>query len=130
VVQLVTDLVQRFLEHVRVELDATGAGVDRQQAGAVHRVEVPPQERGRHPCDPLRGAAREELFGALLAAHGAPGDHLGDRGACRVVERTEHAGDVAQRRSLEAAFAERARGFAFEIEDDEVATRVEHLTEV
>ena len=74
---------------------------------------------------PARSSSR-----ALLAAHRAPGDHLGDRGAGRVVERTQHAGDVAQRRSLEAAFAERARRFAFEVEDDEVATRVQHLTEV
>ena len=48
----------------------------------------------------------------------------------RVVERAEHARDVAQRRALEPALADRARGLALEVDDHEVLARPEHLAEV
>ena len=47
-----------------------------------------------------------------------------------VVERAQHAGDVAQRRALEPPLAERARRLALEVDDDEVLAGVEHLAEV
>ena len=73
VVELVTHLVERLLEHVGVELDAAGAaGRSASRPRAVHRVEVAAQERGRDPHRPTARRAREELFGALLAAHRAP----------------------------------------------------------
>ena len=48
----------------------------------------------------------------------------------RVVERAEHAGDVAERAALDAALAQRPQRLAFEIDDDEVVAGVEDLAEV
>ena len=52
------------------------------------------------------------------------------RGPARVVERAQHAGDVAQRRMLRAPLRERPRRLAFEVDDDEVVARDQHLAEV
>ena len=46
------------------------------------------------------------------------------------MERAQHARDVAHRRALQAALAERPRGLALEVDDDEVAPRPQHLAEV
>ena len=52
------------------------------------------------------------------------------RGAGGVVERAEHPGDVPEGRTLDPPLAERPRGFALEVDDDEVAPRPEDLAEV
>ena len=48
----------------------------------------------------------------------------------RVVERAQHAGHVAQRRMLGAPLVERPARLAFEVDDDEVVLRQQHLAEV
>src|SRR5688572_12037768 len=47
----------------------------------------------------------------------------------RVMERADQRGDVAQRRTLDAALAERAIGLAFEIDNREVFAGEEQLAE-
>src|SRR5207249_10406473 len=44
-----------------------------------------------------------------------------------VAERAEHAGYVAERGSLDPPLPERARGLSLEVDDQEVASRVQHL---
>ena len=46
------------------------------------------------------------------------------------MKRTQHARDVVHRGTLMASLGQRARRFAFEIDDDEVLTGVEHLAEM
>jgi hypothetical protein len=52
------------------------------------------------------------------------------RRPARVVERAQHARHVAQRRALGAPLLEAARGLAFEVDDDEVVVRHQHLAQV
>ena len=47
-----------------------------------------------------------------------------------ITEGSEHAGDVFEGRLFGASFGERARGFAFEVEDDDVFAGAEELAEV
>src|SRR5436190_19311833 len=63
-----------------------------------------------------------------LAAGLAPLAQLGR--AVRIAEGAQHAGDVAQRRVLVAAFGEWTRRLALEVDDQEVVVRYEHLAEV
>ena len=51
-------------------------------------------------------------------------------GARRVVERAQHAGDVAQRRVLGAALLQTAQRLALEVEDVEVVAHHHHLAQV
>jgi hypothetical protein len=46
------------------------------------------------------------------------------------MERAQHAGDVAQRRPLETALAERPMRFALEIDEDKIFAGVQHLAEM
>ena len=52
------------------------------------------------------------------------------RGAGGVVERAEHPGHVSERRALDPPLAERSRGLALEVDDDEVAAGPQDLAEV
>src|SRR5690348_4774579 len=47
-----------------------------------------------------------------------------------IVEGTQHAGYVAQRRVLDAALSDRPPRIAFEIDEDKILTREEHLAEM
>ena len=72
-----------------------------------------------------RGGERRkplELFAAL--------DRPAQRAPARVVERAQHAGDVAQRRMLRAPLGQAARRLAFEVGDDEIVLLQQHLAEV
>ena len=63
---------------------------------------------------------------------GLPGvERVGLGGApLRVAEGAQHSGHVAQRRVLAAAFGERPRRLALEVDDEEVVVRHQHLSEV
>ena len=50
--------------------------------------------------------------------------------ACRVAERSQHAGDVAQRRLRHAPLGDRPRRLALEIDEEDVAVDLEHLSEM
>src|ERR1019366_10656754 len=47
-----------------------------------------------------------------------------------VMERSQHACDIAQRAALDAALAQRPGRLAFEIDDDEVVASLQNLPEV
>src|SRR6266851_1062895 len=53
-----------------------------------------------------------------------------DRGVRRVVERAQHARDVAQCAAFDPPLAQRPRRLAFEVDDHEVVARPQHLSEV
>ena len=56
---------------------------------------------------------------------------LGEEGSVGgVLEGAEHAGDVAQGSAFDAALAEGAGGFTFEIDDEKILSGVEDLAEV
>ena len=59
-------------------------------------------------------------------AHG----RLPERAVGGVLKRTHHAGDIAQRGTLQFSFAQRPRRFAFEIENDEIFPGIERLAEM
>ena len=58
------------------------------------------------------------------------GQRVEQRGMHRVVERAQHSGHVLQRRMLPPPFLERSRRLAFEIGDDEVVLRDQHLSQM
>ena len=47
-----------------------------------------------------------------------------------VVKGAQHPGDIAERRAFHAALGEGARGFALEVDDDEIPAGFEHLAEM
>src|SRR5688500_17343103 len=57
-------------------------------------------------------------------------DSRGQHGIDGVMERAHHAGHVAQRRAFDPPLGERPRRCAFEVDDDEVLARVQHLSQM
>ena len=74
-----------------------------------------------------QASAQGAATGAVLGAHDRG---LQQRGERRVVERADHAGDVAQAVVLAAALGQRLRRRPVEVDDDEVLAGVEHLLQV
>ncbi len=67
---------------------------------------------------------------ARRASAGLVRGRIAQAPSARVVERAQHAGDVAQRTRACAALLERTRGLALEIDDQEVVAREQDLPEV
>src|SRR5690606_3759558 len=91
--------------------------------------EVPPHEQRLDPppppvAPPLGGAR------AAVDADEAPLGLLEEGDARGVAQRPHDAGDVDERRLLDAALADRPRRLALEVDDDHVAAGPEHLAEV
>src|SRR5262249_35979278 len=73
---------------------------------------------------------REKRF-AVLRRQPRRGDVLRiERGRGGVVERAQQPGDIAQWARFRAALGERLSRLAFEIDDENVATRDQHLAEM
>src|SRR3954470_7845608 len=114
VVELIAQLVHRLLE-LEDRQQLAGRRLARRQQRRVGAVEVALQE----------GVARVVL---PLVGHGHAAQQ--PRAGGDVGERAQHACDVAQRRALEPALGERARGLALEVEDHPPAVREHGLAEV
>ena len=106
----------------RITRHVVGRGQERR---ARRRLQVRTQERARHPAVPGVGPRRGD--GAILDAHDRGLEQRGER---RVVERADHARDVAQAVVLAAPLGQRLRRRAVEVDDDEVLAGVEHLLQV
>src|SRR5690606_23776190 len=87
-------------------------------------------EAGAGPGGPEAGPLGEQPLPLAARLHSAPLDRIIEAGVGRVIERTQQAGDIGERRALEAALRERPRGLALEIDDDEIAPRPQRLAEV
>ena len=124
VVELVADLVERLLEQVGVELDAPRRACGRPGGGRVPSIAREVAARGTPPTPtpPTARRGRRAARARCSSLRTVRARRLRrSTDVRRVVERAQHAGDVAERRPLQAPLAERARRFAFEVEDDEVA---------
>src|SRR5438128_218035 len=80
----------------------------------------------------VRGVATLALVAALPSRDGITGSdgNNGERGVHGIVQRAEHARDVAKGRLLGPALLEGPRGLAFEVQDGEAIVRLEDLAQV
>src|SRR6266545_1216840 len=126
IVQLIAELVDGLLQQHSVEQDLDlppGPGEEGALRGCLH---VGAKEGSRHPLVPEKDPRLEE--GGVLLRRGSDPSEQPRVG--RVVERSEHPGNVAKGRSLDAPLRQRPCRFPFEVDDHEVLSRVQDLTEV
>src|SRR5581483_9626004 len=112
--QLVAELVHRLLE-----LEDGEQLVERLLADGDDRL-----------VDRLEVAVEELLPRTLLPAFRRRRSAEDADGGGGVRERTEHPGDVAERRALAAPLRKRSRGLALEVEDDPGVSGPERLAQV
>ena len=99
------------------DLPALGRRVDGARAGALLRRDV---------ADERPELERRHDFGTDRDA----GNLAHEYSMSSVLERQQHAGEIAQGAALDSPLAERAIGTSFEAYEDEILTSVQDLTEV
>src|SRR5438105_2399472 len=124
IVELVTDFVDSFVEEIGFEKNLEIVGILRDKHRTGSGLQITLEKGAAHLAIPNVGPTLEK--GNVFCAHGG----LPERAVGGVLKRAHHPGDVAQCRAFEFALAQWPRRFAFEIENDEVFSGGEHLTEM
>ena len=125
IVELVDQLVERLVEDVDVEERVEFLPIGGNDEGIGDRLAISAQKFGGD------GGFPEARPGFQLRKFfRTAGGVFGERDQSGVAEGAQHAGHVFERRMLGAAFGERARGLALEVEDDEVAFGAQDLAEM
>src|SRR5579862_8909940 len=124
-IELVLEFVDGFGEQPVVQQEFALIGIGRKKIAFRGTREVGAEIFARGGAVPRVGE-RDEQIRVRLRGAGA----VEQGGVGCIVKRPNHAGYIAKGRMLFATLGEGARGFAFEIDEDEVAASEKHLAKM
>src|SRR5690348_11253535 len=123
-IQLVADFVDGFVQKVSFERNPQISFVSGDERRVAGRGEVALQKTAADFTIPDIGPFFEKRD--VFRSH----RRLPECTIGRVLKRTHHTGDITQSRSLQFSLAERARRFAFEIEENKIASGMKRLSKM
>src|SRR3954470_4392438 len=128
IVQFVAQFVNGFFEQVRVEENIQFGRRIGKEACAADPLKVGLEKRRTYPAVPKLSPWLEGR--QLIRVNHTQVDLLQEGRMRSVVERADHACDIAHRRTLDPPLAERPGRFAFEVDNDEIFPRIKNLAQM
>src|SRR6266705_4071107 len=127
VVELVAQFVDGLVQQKSVQQDLKLFSRRRKETAPARGLNIRFQENHGNPVIPELGPG---FRAAAVCTQGSLCLHVKQGRVGRVVKRAQHAGDVFQCGPLEPPLAQRAGRLSFEIDDEEIFSRIEELAEM